>query len=384
MASVYFHVPFCRQACYYCDFHFSTGRIHYSEMVNCLVLEWEKVHHVLNGEQVNSIYLGGGTPSILPPGDIKRLIDVVGTRNSVRSNAEITLEVNPDDVSSDFLASVCEAGVNRLSIGIQSLNDESLRYMNRAHDSHMARQSLSMAQSTGFHRISVDLMFGLPHLTDLEWVDSLNEIANFGVSHISAYGLTLEPGTVWHRRVQQKKMSVPDEETSRTQYQLLMDFADQRGYRHYEVSNLALPGMESEHNSAYWKGTNYLGMGPSAHSYVDGVRWWNVSNNVRYMRSIRGGDLPQTSEVLTLANRHNEYVMTRLRMDTGIDLAEYNTLFGAYFGRDFRRSLQNINPDWVYSGDGRLILTREGRFYADGISASLFADDSTYPNPPKE
>jgi oxygen-independent coproporphyrinogen-3 oxidase len=344
-------------------------------MLECLLLEWRLVHSLIEGESVNSIYFGGGTPSLFASVDITRLIDAVHELSVLRLDAEITLEVNPDDVSAHYLSAIRSAGVNRLSIGIQSLNAEILRSMNRTHDSEMALKSLFLAQESGFNRISVDLMYGLAGLTDSEWLDSLHLMANQGVDHISAYGLTLEPGTVWHRRVEQKKMQLPGDDAGRAQYQMLMDFALERGYRHYEVSNLARPGMESEHNSAYWMGSNYIGIGPSAHSYINGTRWWNVSNNARYIRSIRADALPQTREILTAANRHNEYLMTRLRMDTGIDMIEYERLFGADFGREFQQNLSKINPAWIECDAHQLKLTPEGRFFADGISASLFADE---------
>ena len=375
MASVYFHIPFCKQACHYCDFHFSTVRSNSTEMLECLLLEWRLVHSLIEGESVNSIYFGGGTPSLVASDDIRRLIDAVHELNGLRLDAEITLEVNPDDVSAHYLSAIRSAGVNRLSIGIQSLNDTLLCAMNRAHDSEMAMKSLFLAQESGFNRISVDLMYGLAGLTNEEWLDSLHEMADRGVDHISAYGLTLEPGTVWHRRVEQKKMQLPDDDAGRVQYQMLMDFALERGYRHYEVSNLARPGMESEHNSAYWMGSNYIGIGPSAHSYMSGTRWWNVSNNARYIRAIRAAALPQTREILTPANRHNEYIMTRLRVDTGIDLTEYARLFGADFGPQFQQNLSKINPAWIECDTRLLKLTPEGRFFADGISALLFADE---------
>jgi oxygen-independent coproporphyrinogen-3 oxidase len=375
MASVYFHIPFCKKACHYCDFHFSTVRGTQSAMVECLLMEWEWVHGLLKGERVDSIYFGGGTPSLLASNELHSLIQAVYDRIEVRVEAEITLEVNPDDMTADYLASIRSVGVNRLSLGIQALNDEILRQMNRAHDSRTALNSLLMAQEAGFSDVSVDLMFGLPGLSDQEWVDTLNFFADRQVPHLSTYGLTLEPGTVWHRRVENRKLIVPDDEVNRMQYQLLMEFAKARGYRHYEVSNLARPGMESEHNSAYWKGVNYLGIGPSAHSYIDGMRWWNVANNAMYTRSIRAGILPQTKEVLTLANRHNEYVMTKLRLDTGLDLTEYALKFGNAFGIEFQKNLLTINPDWIDLTDNQLVLTSEGRFFTDGISAALFVHE---------
>lgn len=373
MASVYFHIPFCRKACHYCDFHFSTVRSSQSEMVACLLMEWNRVCGFLHGERVNSIYFGGGTPSLLSPGEIKGLIDEVYKRIPVRDEAEITLEVNPDDVSPDYLVNIRAAGVNRLSLGIQSLNDEILRSMNRAHDSRMALNSILWAREAGFNNLSVDLMFGVPRLSDVEWVNELQYMAEIGIPHISAYGLTLEPGTAWHRQVEKKKLIVPGDDVGRNHYQILMDFAQKFGYRHYEVSNLARAGMESKHNSAYWMGENYIGVGPSAHSYIDGIRWFNVSNNTRYIREIRAGELPQTREVLTPANRHNEYVLTRLRMDIGMDLAEYELKFGEAFVNTFRRSLSQINPQWIESDGSRLRLSPEGRFFTDGICASLFA-----------
>ena len=375
MATVYFHIPFCKQACFYCDFHFSTVRTAQQEMVDCLLTEWELVHHSLQGERIDSIYFGGGTPSLLSAAQVQILIDAVSKTNEVLFDAEITLEVNPDDLSANYLQSIRAVGVNRLSVGIQSLNDDILRSMNRAHDRRMAVHSLLLAQDAGFEDISVDLMFGLPGLTDQEWVSALHFLADRQVPHISAYCLTLEPGTVWHRRVEKRLLVLPEDESSRMQYQLLMDFAKDRGYRHYEVSNLALPGMESEHNSAYWNGSHYLGLGPSAHSFVDGTRWWNVSNNARYMRSIRSGVLPHTQEVLTLSNRHNEYVMTKLRLDTGIDMTEYQSYFGDDFSQSFQNNMRSVPSEWIDLCDNRLKLTPEGRFFADGISASLFVLD---------
>src|SRR6266542_127154 len=278
MAGIYLHIPFCRQACTYCNFHFTTSLRYKNDLVKALAKEAEMEKEYLQGEEISTIYFGGGTPSILDIYDLRLLIDDLFKNYSVAPNAEITLEANPDDISSDKLKAWKDIGINRLSIGVQSFFKEELRWMNRAHNAELAVNSLLLAVKE-FDNITVDLIYGSPLLTDEMWKQNVERAIEFNIPHLSCYALTVEEKTPLHKLINTNKTQNVDDEKQARQFLLLMQWLKERGYEHYEVSNFAKPGFRSRHNSSYWKREKYLGLGPSAHSYNGSERRWNIANN---------------------------------------------------------------------------------------------------------
>lgn len=378
MAGIYIHIPFCRQACNYCNFHFSTSDRYQKAVVNAMVKEIRLLPSDPDFSSITTlqtVYLGGGTPSILSIESIQRLLDTVKQEYSVETDAEITLEANPDDISSDNLRSWLAAGVNRLSVGLQSFNDAELSWMNRAHNAQQALQSLNLIQQAGFRNYSVDLIYGSPLLTDEMWVNHLNQVVQAGVPHLSCYALTIEPQTPLHKLVRtgKKQMTVPEQQAG--QFQIMTTLLKEAGFLHYEISNFALPGFESRHNSSYWKQAHYLGVGPSAHSYNGAIRRWNVANNLRYVQSLESGQIPFEREQLTETQKYNEYIMTALRTSGGILQEQLRFLQGSEtWFNDFIHQAKN----WETSGhlmrdESGWRLTELGKLFADGIAADLFA-----------
>lgn len=382
MAGIYLHIPFCKQACHYCDFHFSTLLQHRVPMVDALVRELELRADYLPERKISSIYLGGGTPSLLTEAELERLFDAIYRLFAVAEGAEITLEANPDDLSLYYLNMLAESKVNRLSIGIQSFREEDLRLMNRAHSADEARRCLRMAREAGFELLTADLIYGLPGLTDADWVANLDQLLAMDLPHFSAYGLTVEPKTALHQMVRTGKVQVATDADQQRQFDLLMDMAAARGYVHYEISNFAKPGKEAQHNSSYWHGAPYLGIGPSAHSFNGHSRQWNVANNARYLAAIEKGEILAEIEQLSPYDRFNERILTSLRTSAGLSLHQLETDFGAAWLQHLHAALGDIDADWYQLHADRLVLTRAGRHFADRIASELFilADDDE-PNP---
>ncbi|MEL7146539.1 MAG: radical SAM family heme chaperone HemW, partial [Bacteroidota bacterium] len=279
MAGIYIHIPFCKQACHYCDFHFSTNLKHKDSLLEAIIRELDLQQNYLAQEKVSSIYFGGGTPSILHSGDIDKIIDRINTHHQVTTDVEITLEANPDDLTKKKLRELSDAGVNRLSIGIQSFHDQHLRYMNRAHNAKEASQCVEWAYNTGIKNLSIDLIYGIPANDHQIWRRDLELAVSLPVNHISAYCLTIEPDTAFGRWVAQNKMAEAGEEFSAEQFELLLDTLNQHGFEQYEISSFCKDKQYSRHNSSYWLQKKYLGVGPSAHSYNGGSRQFNVSHN---------------------------------------------------------------------------------------------------------
>jgi oxygen-independent coproporphyrinogen-3 oxidase len=373
MAGIYLHIPFCKQACYYCNFHFSTSLSQQPALLRQLLREIDLQQQYLSGSPVTSIYFGGGTPSLLLASDLRQLLDKLYTTFPVAPNAEITLEANPDDLSPAKLRELRTAGINRLSIGIQSFHEEDLSWMNRAHDSKQALQCILDAKAAGFDNLTIDLIYGGPTLSDEGWAANVQQAIDLGVQHLSCYALTVEPGTALDQFIRKKKVPVLDTDKAARHFEQLMQWTTDAGYEHYEISNFALPGWYSRHNSSYWQGQPYLGLGPSAHSFNGHSRQWNIANNALYIRSLEQGAVPFEREELTPQMMLNEYIMTTLRTSRGCILS----VVDERFGKDKRDTLLKtatrfLDKGWIVLRDDALILTPEGRLFADGIAADLF------------
>lgn len=385
MAGLYVHIPFCKQACHYCNFHFATSLRYKSAMIEAMTKEIRLRQSYLQKEPLNTIYFGGGTPSLLSAEELNTLLQATRETYWVNTEAEITLEANPDDISEERLATWKEAGVNRLSIGIQSFHEEDLRWMNRAHNAKQSTAALELSLQY-FDNITIDLIYGLPGLTDAQWKENVGRTLALGILHLSCYALTVEPQTPLHKqvRLQQKPPTDPDKQAS--QFLLLMEWLEQAGYRHYEISNFAKPGWESRHNSSYWQGDSYIGVGPSAHSYNGVSRQWNVANNQRYLESLQKEEIPFEIEMLSTTQQLNEYIMTALRTDMGISLERLKIFTGEAVADlekkqpasiDLSAQLLEKASKFLKSGlaiqhGEKIILTREGKLLADGIAADLF------------
>jgi putative oxygen-independent coproporphyrinogen III oxidase len=344
-------------------------------MVQAMIRELRIRKSYLGGQRIESIYFGGGTPSLLTPDNIQGLIDEVGAQFNVADNAEITLEANPDDLDAAKVNALKQTPVNRFSIGIQSFFEEDLRWMNRAHSAAEAHEAISRVQQAGYDNITVDLIYGYPLLTDDRWRYNINEVLRAGVPHVSAYSMTVEPRTALASFVRKGVQAPMDEGQSARQFEQLMDMLGAEGFEHYEISNFAKPGRYARHNSNYWKGVPYLGVGPSAHSFDGESRQWNVPNNARYLKALQAGELPFQRETLTEKDKLNEHIMTTLRTMWGLDLTVVESRFGKEVGESIRSAIQPFLSKGHLSVAGQHVtLTRKGKLLADHIAAELFLD----------
>lgn len=373
MPGIYLHIPFCKQACYYCNFHFSTSLRSKDAMVAAIITELNLQRAYLGGQALSSIYFGGGTPSLLDLKDLELIFSTINRLHHVLPDAEITLEANPDDLSPEKLKDLKNyTPVNRLSIGIQSFAEEDLKWMNRAHNARHARACLDDALTIGFQDLTVDLIYGAPTTPDAQWAENLRIIFEYDVPHLSAYCLTVEEGTALGTFVRKGQQPPVDEERAARQFEYLVEATGQRGYEHYEISNFAKPGRYAKHNSNYWSGEPYLGVGPSAHSFDGRSRQWNLANNALYIKSLAEGIVPFEREELTAIQRYNEYVMTSLRTMWGADSAKIQA-----FGDNFRQHFGAIVEPYLKEGkvvlqEGKYRLTMSGKLLADRIAADLF------------
>ena len=373
MAGIYLHIPFCRQACHYCNFHFSTSLKLKNEFVDALLKEIRLQKNYLPADPVNTIYFGGGTPSLLTIEELSTILQTLRSHFLVSPDAEVTLEANPDDINAQKLRDWKQAGINRLSIGVQSFFEDDLRWMNRAHTARQALDNLQLA-TTFFPNMTIDLIYGTPTLPDEKWQHNVQQAIALGIPHVSCYALTVEPGTALASMINKHKTTDVNTEDQARQFLLLMDWMQEAGYEHYEISNFALPGMRSRHNSSYWQGTAYLGLGPSAHSFNGASRQWNVSNNALYIQSLKDDKLPFEIETLTDTQRLNEYIMTSLRTMEGLDVKLVATRFGEKAAGELQRgSKLFIEAGKIQWHNGHLQLTRQGKLFADGMAAELFA-----------
>ena len=376
MAGVYIHIPFCKKKCDYCNF-FSVTTLKNSDALNdAICLEIAARNSYLAGETVNTIYFGGGTPSLLTIWQVENILKSVYDNFKIAGNAEITFEINPDDITASFMNQLIGLGVNRISIGVQSFFDIDLNYLGRSHTAGQAMTSLNLAKDSGMGNVSADLIFGIPTLTSESWVKNIEILQNINIQHISAYALTVEERTVLEYKLRKLKMPPPAEENYISQYKVLKDLTSQNGYMHYEISNFAKEGFLSRHNSAYWKGEAYIGIGPSAHSYNGISRQWNISRVDAYITTAKKGEFSFEKEELTLTQKYNEYVLTGLRTMWGCNVSIIEEKFGQNYASFFTESLKkHIENASIIRKDNTYILSNEGELLADAITADLFIDE---------
>ncbi len=377
MAGIYVHIPFCRKACHYCNFHFSTSLQQTDAMVTAICKEAELRRNYIN-EKVATLYFGGGTPSLLKIEDLILKIENLRRLFMVDEDAEIILEANPDDITIEKLNGWKACGINRLSIGVQSFFDEDLLWMNRVHNAAQALNCIELAQQEGFNNISIDLIYGTPGLSDERLRQNVKTAISLGIPHLSCYALTIEKGTALEKMIRNNKSKNIDADRQSRQFELLMQWISEAGYEHYEISNFAKPGFRSKHNSSYWQGKSYLGLGPSAHSYNGATRQWNIANNALYIKSIEQNIIPFEIEHLTSTQKLNEYIMTSLRTMEGLSL-QY---IAENWNEELLIDLENDSKKFLINGlmhrkNEHLILTNKGKLFADGIASEMFIPETS-------
>ncbi len=376
MAGIYIHIPFCKQKCTYCDFHFSTTYQDYEqEMIDAIVKEIGLRKEYLSQQVVKTIYFGGGTPSLLNENQLTTILNAVRQHFKCAEFPEITLEANPDDITVEKATAWKMAGVNRLSVGIQSFDDIDLKWMNRAHDSQQALDCLPIAHQAGIKNISLDLIYGLPDLDNQRWKKQIIKAISLGATHISAYCLTIEKRTALHQLVKQKKLIPAENEQQSEQFEILIKTLKEHGFEHYEISNFALPGFISKHNSNYWRGISYLGVGPSAHSYNGKSRSWNIANNSNYIKILNQTDRESLDwyeeEHLTPENIFNESLLIGLRTSWGVDLTALNKVLA--IDSEFSKKVEHYKTKgWMFQSNDHILLTESGRHWADAIAEDFF------------
>lgn len=373
MAGLYLHIPFCKQACHYCDFHFTTSLHRKEELIRALLTELT-LRAVDGGPgTVDTIYLGGGTPSLLSAPELMAIFECIYGQYKVATHPEITIEANPDDLTAAYLTRLKQTPVNRLSIGIQSFRDEDLQRMNRAHTGSMALRCVPEAAAAGFDNISIDLIYGLPFLDMEAWQENVHTAFSLPVQHLSCYGLTVEAKTALAWQITKGQMPAPDEDMAAAHYAWLLEESETAGFPWYEISNFSKPGFKSKHNTAYWEGVPYVGIGPSAHSFNGLVRSWNVSSNAQYVKEINAGILPSESEVLSHKERFHELLLTSLRMRKGLTLSDIRSNYGnAIEGQLIEEAGKFVEKGWLEPIGKQLRLTKQGLLFADKITAELF------------
>jgi oxygen-independent coproporphyrinogen-3 oxidase len=372
---LYIHIPFCKQACHYCDFHFSTNTAGKQEMVEAIAKEIVLRKSYLPDSNIETIYFGGGTPSVLSQLELELLMQTVRKHFAIATDAEITLEANPDDLSQSKLEAFFQAGINRLSIGIQSFNEDHLQFLNRVHSAQEAENCVRLAKQIGINNISIDLIYAIPAADHSILKSDLQKAFELDVAHISAYCLTIEPQTVFGNWLKRDKIKPINEEFAAVQFEILIETLAQNGYEQYEISNFARNQQYSRHNSSYWKQRPYLGVGPSAHSYNGTSREFNVANNAKYVQAIQAGSIPATYEILTAADQTNEYLLTGLRTKWGVNSGKLESLSGGKFAMLHQKELADMKKNgWLREESGSLLLTASGKLFADRIASDLFID----------
>ncbi|WP_452597518.1 radical SAM family heme chaperone HemW [Pontimicrobium sp. MEBiC01747] len=372
MAGIYIHIPFCKQACHYCDFHFSTSLKKKNELIVALITELELRKHEFKTTTVETIYFGGGTPSLLSLEELQQIINAVYNNYQVSEHPEITLEANPDDLTETIILQLSQSPVNRLSIGVQSFFEADLKLMNRAHDAVEAKKCLEIATQY-FNNISLDLIYGIPGSTNAQWKENIETALSFGINHISSYALTVEPKTALASFIKKGIIDNVDDDKAETQFHILIETLKASNFIHYELSNFGKAGFFSKNNSAYWQGKPYIGVGPSAHSFNGKERSWNVRNNSKYIKALESKTLPSEIETLTITDKYNEYVMTGLRTIWGVSLQKVRHDFGKEYEEYLLKvSKKYITKQLLYIEDSRLLVTAKGKFLSDGIASDLF------------
>ncbi len=375
MSGIYIHIPFCKQACHYCDFHFSTSLKKKSELVSALQNELVLRKNELPNEPIKTIYFGGGTPSLLNLEELTAIFKTIYTEFTIAENPEITLEANPDDLSEEKINELANSKINRLSIGVQSFFEEDLKLMNRAHNAEEALNSIKLARSK-FDNISVDLIYGIPGMSNERWQKNIQILLDLDIPHISSYSLTVEPNTALQKFIEKGKIKPVDDAAAAQHFETLRTVLKNAGFEHYEFSNYGKPGYFSQNNTAYWLGKPYLGIGPSAHSYDGNSRKWNIVNNTLYIKAIEKSELPLEVEELSITDRYNEYIMTRLRTYFGVDLVEVESEFGKEYLEYLKeQSVVLFEKEFLRIENDVMHITEKGTFLSDGIAADLFYID---------
>ncbi len=372
MSGIYIHIPFCKQACHYCDFHFSTSMGKKEAMVKALCKELELRKKEFEDVSVETIYFGGGTPSVLELGEIQALINTVYQHYDLRQYPEITLEANPDDLSNKKIKQLSDSPINRLSIGVQSFFEADLKLMNRAHNAQEAVDCIREVTKY-FENISIDLIYGMPDMTNERWKENIEKALSFNIPHISSYALTVEPNTALAHFVEKGIVTPVEDTVAQEHFQLLSETLEAAGFESYEISNFGKPGYFSKNNTAYWQQKKYIGIGPSAHSYDGERRGWNINNNPKYIKALEKGEVPMEVEVLSTTDKYNEYVMTGLRTIWGVSMDKIAKDFGKTYSEYALMQAEKYLEDHLLYLDGdTLLATRKGRFLADGMAADLF------------
>lgn len=375
MAGIYLHIPFCKQACNYCNFHFSTLLLTKAQVLAAMLEEIRLQQHFFPSKtMLHTIYFGGGTPSLLSIAEINTLFNCIEKYFLIAENAEITLEANPDDMTLEFLQQLkSETRINRLSIGIQSFLEADLQYMHRAHNATEAITAIKTAQAVGISNLSIDLIYGTPTLNDEMWRENLKIAFDLNIPHISCYALTVEEKTALASQIKKKKTSAPEDEKTSAHFFILMEEMQQHGYVHYEISNFCQPNHAAIHNSNYWKGLSYLGIGPSAHSFDGEKRYWNISNNALYAKAILENKFEPAFEILSKTDKYNEYIMTAIRTIKGVDSTYISVQFGDIYLQHFLAEIAAfiVQKDVVQTAT-TYTLTDKGKLFCDAISQQLF------------
>ncbi len=371
MSGIYLHIPFCKQACYYCDFHFSTSLKKKSDLVTALVMELQLRKNELK-TPIETIYFGGGTPSLLTIDEIQLLLKTITNNYIVVENPEITLEANPDDLSEEKIIDLSKTPINRLSIGVQSFFEDDLQLMNRAHNAQEVEKCLTIA-TPYFDNITIDLIYGIPNMSNQKWEANIDKALAFGINHVSSYALTVEPKTAYANFIKKGELDAPKDEVSQQHFEILVQKLKEHNFVHYELSNFGKSNYFSKHNTSYWLGKHYLGIGPSAHSFNGTTRSWNISNNAQYIKVINSKTLPLTTEILSENDQFNEYIMTGLRTMFGVSLEKVEKDFGVKF-KDYlmQSAAKFIAQNLLIIENNILKTTPKGKFLCDGIAADLF------------
>jgi len=373
MAGIYIHIPFCSQACHYCDFHFSTSLKNKQRIINAINKELIMQKHYLKSQLIQTIYFGGGTPSIIDSRSLALIIETIQNNYKLTQNAEITIEANPEDVGQEKVLSWSKAGFNRVSLGVQSFRNQDLKYMNRIHNSEQAIQAISLLQSSEINNFNVDLIYGYPELDNIAWKKNLDKVIAFDIPHISCYCITIEPKTPLYYFIKKGKYAKLNSEQGNSQFLIAREKLMSSGYEHYEISNFSKPGRASLHNNNYWNKTHYLGVGPSAHSFNGISRQWNINNNSLYCEKIEHNDCYYEIETLTTRDKINEYIMTQIRTSIGMDEKYFKQNMDDISFNNFKIELSKLEAQKLLKINGSsIMLTESGMLISDSISENLF------------
>ncbi|MDC0462883.1 radical SAM family heme chaperone HemW [Flavobacteriaceae bacterium] len=372
MSGIYIHIPFCKKACHYCNFHFSTNQNSKSSFIKALSKELRLRSFEYESNKIQTIYFGGGTPTVLQISELTSILDVVYEFYNVSETPEITLEANPDDLDLEKIVTLSKTKINRLSIGIQSFHETDLVAMNRAHSAYQAKKCLDLA-TRYFDNITIDLMFGMPTMSMDLWRENLQIAFGFGIKHLSCYAMTVEPQTALEHFIKKGSHPPMDDELAANHFKVIIEETSKQGFIHYETCSFGKPDYFSKHNTSYWLGKTYLGVGPSAHSFNGKKRSWNISNNSKYIKSIEASILPSESEILSIENKFNEYIMTGLRTMWGVSLQIIETEYGPKIKDQLlENATKLLKSDFLVIEDQHLKVTTTGKFLSDGIASELF------------